>query len=572
MKFFASLFNTVKALVSHFFLVSIPGVFHKVKALVRRYSNKRTAFAIGVVALLIFIAILRVVFSAGAIEDDEVSTRQVQVAPAGTIGDFSTILEVTGEIKSTTQGDLRTQSAGVITSVNGRIGQRVGAGYIVASIENAAQRASVAQAQASVAQAQANLNKVSGGTRDEQLAVLNATTRNATQALEEAEVSVRNTLLSAYTATDSIFAGGVDAMFSDADGANPKLSFVSTKNSQSIAAEHGRFVLQAIIDRHVQATARVGILDAQALRAEITTVEGEMLKIKTTLDNVITALDGAVVSGSVTSATITSYKVTATTARSSALSTLSTLSTARGAINSAQSALEIAKENQEQGITGAQKEDVQVVQAQLDSANAGLASAYAALEKTRVRAPVSGTITLLSVEKGDFVASFQDVGLVANEGALEVQAYVSESVVKRLSVGTRAVIAGIHGGIITSISPGIDPTTRQVEVRVAVTDSKAALTNGSRVSVVFSEKKEDVTQTEGAPMVIRIPISALKLIGSNAFVFTVSDEFKVVSHPVTLGEVIQNSVEILEGITADELIITDARGLNKGDSVSFVSN
>ena len=535
------------------------------RGFLHRYTNKRTATALLVVVVFIGFGITRALLSAGDGSSAEQVQRQVQVAPAGLVSQLNAVLESTGEIKSQTQGDLRAQRTGVITQVNAKVGQFVRAGTIIAAIENASERASVAQAQAGVAQARANFNKVAGGPRDEQLAVLAATTASAQQALDESLVSAKNTLFSAYAASSAAFSGGVDEMFNGADTSNPRLVFISSNGAATVQAEHGRFLAQGIIDRHKKVLGDVTFFDRGKVRSEITSVEQELLKMKAMLDDLITALDSAAAGGQVTIVEIDGYKATASTARSSVLSTLSALSTARGSLNSADSALKIAQENEAQGVTGAQEEDVEVAQAQLTSAQASYAQAVAQLENTRVRAPVSGTITILTVNVGDFVTAFQDVGLVANEGALEVQAYISPSTVDRLAVGGQVLVDGEYEGVITSIAPGIDPTTRQVEVRIALVSGTVAIPNGARVSIEFLAAHIDETTKVDGP--ILIPIAALKLIGSDAFVFSVSSENKLVPHPVRLGPIVQSSVEILEGITRDTSIVLDARGLNEGDAV-----
>lgn len=225
----------------------------------------------------------------------------------------------------------------------------------------------------------------------------------------------------------------------------------------------------------------------------------------------------------------------------------------------------MAEENQSQGVTGAQLEDIEVAQAQLDAAQAALAQSVAQLENTRVRAPVTGLVTILTVDLGDFVSAFQDVGLVANEGALEILAFVSPSAVERLVVGGRVLVDRNYEGVITSIALGVDPLKRQVEVRVALVSDDASITNGSRATVEFLNiETQEIDETTS----ILIPISALKLVGSDAFVFTVNvSDNTLVAHQVELGSVVQASVEIVNGITRETVIVLDARGLNEGDTV-----
>ncbi len=541
----------------------------RTRAFVRRYSTKRTGIALLVIVIFLGFGIGKSVLNSDEDSETAVVPRQVTTAPAGLVSQLESVLETTGEVQSQTQGDLRAQRAGVITSVNARVGQQVRAGTIIASIENAFERASVAQAQATVAQATASFNKVSGGTRDEQLAVLKANTVSALQSLNETTASARNTLLSAYAASDAAFSGGIDVFFSNPDGANPKLTFVSTNSSQATAAEHGRFILESTINRHAAASEDVSTLSTAEVRIEIDVLEKEMIEIKSTLDNVISALDGAVTTASITATTIASYKATASAARTSILGTLSSLSAARGALNGAQTALTVAQENESQGITGAQQEDVEVAQAQLESAQATLAQAVAQLENTRVRAPVTGIVTILTIDKGDFVTSFQDIGLVANDNALEIETFVASNAIDRIAVGGRALINRKHEGVITSIAPGVDPVKRQIEVRIALVADDVPLTHGSRVSVEFLNlASQNISEDDTK---ILVPIASLKLVGDDAFVFIVTEESTLEAIAVELGSVVQSSIEITSGITRDTEIVLDARGLAAGTTV-IVSN
>ncbi len=535
----------------------------------RGMINRRRVIALTIIAAFVLVAAANAIVRSGDPAETETPTRSVTVRQAGALAGAGAQLVTTGEVKSQAEGDLRAKQAGLITSVSVGVGDRVAAGRIIATIENATERASVAQAQASLSQAQASLNKVAGGTRDEQLAVLEANTESAREALAEARVSAANTLLSAYAATDSALSGGVDAMFTDPDGPNPSLAFDSTRGAQANEVEHERFLLQSVVERHAEADAAVNTLAADALITEIATVEEELLRIKGFLDTLITVVDGAIETAEVSATTISTYESTATAARTNILSARSSLSTSRGALRSAQSAYTVALQKQQEGVTGAQQEDIDVAAAQVEQAQASLAQAYARLENTYIRTPVTGTVTTLSIAAGDFVTSYQEVGLVANESTLEVVTFVAPEAATRLRVGGTATVANTYDAVITSIAPGLDPVTKQIEVRVALSDTDVTLAHGTRTEVAFATAVADTDQQADTPLLV--PISALKLTGAGAFVFSVADGV-LVAHEVTLGDVIGTSVEIEGGITALTTIVTDARGLNEGDDVVIRSD
>jgi multidrug efflux system membrane fusion protein len=65
-----------------------------------------------------------------------------------------------------------------------------------------------------------------------------------------------------------------------------------------------------------------------------------------------------------------------------------------------------------------------------------------------------------------------------------------------------------------------------------------------------------------------VPLSALKITSSGSFVFTVSEEKKLVAIAVTQGQLYGENIEILSGLDKDTRIVTDARGLKEGQLVT----
>jgi len=88
---------------------------------------------------------------------------------------------------------------------------------------------------------------------------------------------------------------------------------------------------------------------------------------------------------------------------------LSSLSASQQALKTGQNALD-------QGVTGAQPEDVAASQAALKQAQVpGLCARQS--RKSIIRAPISGTINSFSLKVGDYVSPTQEVLTVANNGA-----------------------------------------------------------------------------------------------------------------------------------------------------------
>ncbi len=547
---------------------------------------KRFKYLVASIAVILAIVIFAIALrlpSSKVGTDTNVGTRQnaVKVESVRNLSAVSTNKNIIGTVQSLSEADLRAERAGTITQVYKKSGALVSAGNIVAAVSNAqeaagvqAARADIESAEAGVAQAQAALNKVKGGTREQQLAILQSSTANARSALNEAITNIKNVLSTAYATVDSDISRGTDIMFADVDGANPHVKFESTNYYEKIQANNQRLVLSSIINRErIVAQSIHTINNVADIKNEITTTEAELHKVKAFLDTLLIALDGAIATAGTTESEIASYKATAEAARGSTLGALSSLSGSRVSLSGAESAFNIAKENESLGITGAQAEDVEAAEAALalakaglSRARAGLSSASAVYEKTLIRTPISGTLTTLSIDRGDFVNMYQSVGVVANSGALEIVAYVSKADADALTAGSTVLIEKKYKGTITNVAVGLDPVLRLVQVRIGVEGSGSELAHGESVSIEIPQN--EVTDISVGSLQVKIPLAAVKFEADRTIVFSVSDSGKLVAHDVELGGIDGDLVEVLDGLNDSLKIVVDARGLYEGQAVA----
>lgn len=474
------------------------------------------------------------------------SHRSVQLASIGDLTRGESSFSVIGTVASQKEVTIHAESGGNVTYIGYEQGDSVAAGSILAELENSAQRAAVMQATGGRDAAAAALAKVQKGARQEQLDTLQS-------AADTAKSGVSTALLSAYAAMEDVVHHSADPMFSNPNSNSPTLLLTVSDSQLSINAETQRQALTANLARDA---AVQGSLSSIAISQEVKTTEAELLETRTFIDTLIAALDKTVPSSSVSSTQITTYKATMSAARSSVTGSLSALTGAFGGYTAAKLALE-------QGVSGAQQEDIDAAQASLTSAEGGLAAARAALEKTRVRSPISGTLNSFSLSVGDFVSAYTPVATVANNHALEITTYVNEADVTHIATGESVQINTGTTGTITRIAPALNADTKKIEVKIGVPAS-TDLVNGASVTISFGEKKSDSTK----PLTqFIVPLTAVKLGSDIASVFTVSGDNKTVAHAVSLGTLLGDRVAITGDITESDLIITDARGLHEGQEV-----
>ena len=488
----------------------------------------------------------------------EVQIHSVEVKSVAELSSAATPLSLVGSVTSKSEATVRAEKSGQVIRINTSLGAGISAGAVAAEIENASERAAVLQADAGLDAAQANLAKVTGGVRTEQRSILEANVTAAASAVESARSNALSALLSAYATMDSGIHATTDKLFTNPGSTNSRFNITTSDARLTIQIETARDVLTPYLAR--EASVSDSLSASSDLAAEIATAQTEVRAARNFLDLIVSALNKAIPSQSASTAQIATYLAEATAVRTALTSTLTALSASTQSLSSAQTALDVARTNLEQGVTGGQPEDVAAARAAVKQAQGGLAAARANLEKTIIRAPISGTVNSFSLKRGDYVQMTAPVLTVANNGSLEVVTYVSENDAREIAVGQSATIEQASG-VVTRVAPALDPLTKKIEVHIGVNDPKG-LINGQSVLVSIIRTRA----VSGGTDRITIPIAAVKVEAERTIVFTV-DADVLVAQEVTLGALLGERVVISSGLTPEMRIVVDARGLREGEKV-----
>ncbi len=474
--------------------------------------------AIGALLAALVIVLVVLLTSLGKTDTAGDQPRTVTLSAAGSLSGTGDGANVLGTVRSVTEASLLAESGGTVRSVRTSLGASVPAGFVIAELENAAQRASVLQAE---------------GSYDAAIAARSGVSPTDTSA------SVRNTYRAAFSAVDSALSNQVDSVFGDPTPLGPQL-LINAVNPSPDYFSRTRDTLnqRMILWRAHQATA--GSTDPGQLLDEAQGI----------VDSTSSLLNDLTRAASETNSGASATQV-------------ANLAAARATVNAQQVALASSRE----AYRSKSVSSTASVDASVKIALGALRGAQAQLEKTLVRAPIGGTVNFLPIRVGDYVTQYLHVATVAQNGSLEIVTSVSEDERTQLSVGDKVRIDALYGGMITSIAPALDPSTRQIEVHIAVTDSKTALLNGQSVHITLPGAVA-ITADAGPLM---LPLAAVKLRAGDRLVFTVNEEGRLVGHVVTVGEVRGNRIEVLSGLTPDTRIVTDARGLSEGQKVSVAS-
>jgi multidrug efflux pump subunit AcrA (membrane-fusion protein) len=543
--------------------------------------GKTLAVAGAVFILAVLIIFTRSLFAADIATTTEKPASTVAVLPAAELSKTTSSLTVTGTIRSKNESDLRVDVPGRVTGIFASIGTWVTRDTLIAEVENSAQKAQLTQAlgalQSARAQkqsAEAQLEKAVNGSTQTDKNIVASQVASAETTLASAYDAARNALHSAYATTNTAVQFGTDTMMNDSTTVNPTLAFSTTEYSAKISSENKRVFAGDIVSRH---KAQAGtVIATEQILAELSKTTDELISLKELTDDLLIALGGAITTAAVPQTTITTHITTMSTARTQVIASISALTTVKNTIATSQKALVTTQSNETKVLTETRSEDIAVAQAQLESAQASVTSALgayqgalSALEKTRVRAPISGTLASFSARKGDFIDT-KTLGRIVGTGGTEITFYIPSTDNTRVALGDTIRILDTIEGTVVSISNSTDSLSRQLEVRADLT-TNPNLPNGSIVTVQLVESVEDTDIVTNTPAKILVPINAIKFGVVTASMFTVETigaEQRLVAIPVTLGAVLGSMVEVT-GVSPETLIVTDARGLVAGQAVSL---
>lgn len=509
--------NALLAGVRRFF----SGLWNGVKALWRRFRSlrPRTQIIIGVLVIAALIALM-LLTGGGKKEDAAGYERTVTLASVGSLSGNGSAGSVIGTVRSVTEAELLAQTGGTVRRVNVAVGSSVGAGAVLAELENASERAAVLQAE---------------GAYDAAVAANVTTSRDVT-------TDIRSEYASAFSTLETALSTQIDSFFGNPTAVGPNL-LINADGDQSERLSRTRRDIGDLMDEWRRGLATASSRDANALLSEM---EAAMDIYSAFLTDLADAAGG---------------RDSATSAEQSA-----DLAAARATVASLSSAIASLRDDYEAQKAGAASNAPTASDARVKQALGSLRLAQAALEKTVVRAPISGTVNFLPIRVGDYVTSFMHVATVAQNGALEIVAFVSEDERAALAAGDKVAVDEAGTGIITSIAPALDPVTKQIEIHLAV-EGAADLVNGQSVRV--SVPSSAPSAASGGPVLL--PLSSVKLYAGSRVVFTVSDEGRLVARSVEIGEVRGDRIEVLSGLTPEMRIVTDARGLAEGQKVKLAT-
>lgn len=192
--------------------------------------------------------------------------------------------------------------------------------------------------------------------------------------------------------------------------------------------------------------------------------------------------------------------------------------------------------------------------ARVKVARAQLAQQQATNGRLDIRSPSAGLVLTRQVEPGQIVgAGSGTLFRVAQNGALELRAQLSESDLAGIHVGSPARVTPVGSnrafpGQVWQVSPVIDAQTRQGIARIALKFDPALRPGGFAAA----------TLTSGSVYAPQLPNSAVQSDEKGNYVYVLDANDKVRRRDVTLGSVSDTGVAVASGLTGNEKVVLSA--------------
>lgn len=475
-----------------------------------------------------------------------------------TRGDFIQQVSVSGRVVSRESVDLVFSQAGRVAVAYAAVGDIVGAGTVLASVENEDARAEIVQKEAALAAAEARLRALRAGIRPS----LRAVTLSLLASVEVAETQARRALVdalqSAYTNVDDAIRRRVDQFMENPTSAHPALAFLVPDAQLQSAIEWERFLLEELLTGWKESLASLSAEGDNAKAGE--DAAANLLRVGVFLEKVAEALNALSASPNLSQTTLASYRADIAAARMGTDAATASLTAAITAEKSAVAAHATAEKQLADADAPAREEDLAVEEAQVRIAEADLARALERYQKTLIRAPFAGVITRMDAKVGGSASANEAPIAMMSADMLQIESFIPEINVPLIAAGDTAIAlldaygqAAPFAATVISVDPGetIRDGVSTYRAKLVFAAPDARIKSGMTASITIeTERKKDV---------IAVPQGALVL-RDGAHYVTVKEgaETMVLREVVTGALSASGTIEILSGLREGEVVMLPA--------------
>lgn len=498
----------------------------------KAWSLRRKIFSIVVLAI-----ILLIVFKGKGSDGSVVETVKNQT--------LTRTVVASGKVVSSTDLSLGFEVADTVRSISVVVGDKVKKGAIIATLNSGEERAAVNSARGALLSAEARYKKVLDGSSNEEIALAQVNLDNAKKDLETTKKTQDTLVRNAYR---RLLSDGLVA-----EPINSSYAVNIPKISGTYTGVEGKYI--------------VTISSLGSDFVNISGIETGNTKYSTTISQPLGSKGLSIIFPTGTNSnqggsweiaipnTTSSFYVSNLNAYNQALDTKeSAISSAESFVAQREAELNLKRAT-------ARQPDVDNALADVITAQAGLDSANARLEKKILRAPADGTITKVDIKIGEVSTPQKEVIVLQDIANLYLEASVGEGNITTISLGQNisvsydAIPNQNFSASISSIDPSATESGTVINYKI-----KALITDITNIRPGMTANMSIVTAE--IPNVLVVPKRVVEKIDNGEFVNLIVKEKR--------GKYKTEKVAIITGTKGDGDIVEIKSGLKEGDRVLWI--
>ncbi len=454
---------------------------------------------------------------------------------------ISEVVEVSGQVESAQDASLSFEKAGLITSINTKVGDRVSVGKVLASLSYSDVSAQISEANASVQAAQAQLNTVLSGATEGELNLKRQSVDNAKLDLDNAENQIQDTVRNTENAINDIIKYKLSNVFVR-EGAGYKMSFVSCDQGTQNGLENERGNFD-----------NVAIFNLDGARVEVDRLNNFILNFNKLLT----------LQCSLSDSSLNDERATVSGIKSQLSGIFSEISNRRNSVQNAKNNLARTEKDLSFSAQSADKNRIASARASVNQAYARLAQVKSQASKNVLTAPFSGIISEVNIEKGEISSPAKTSFKIMSDSAYQVKAKISEIDIAKIYVKDDVKVK-------LDAYPEVDFLATVSAIDPASTNDGGVSRYGVTITFINKDDKLKSGMTANAKITVDTKENALtvpagyiqiKSGGGIVNVEVLKDGKKVAEEKIVeLGiRGVDGNIEILKGLTENDTLLEIAK-------------
>ncbi|MBW8002914.1 MAG: efflux RND transporter periplasmic adaptor subunit [Planctomycetes bacterium] len=189
---------------------------------------------------------------------------------------------------------------------------------------------------------------------------------------------------------------------------------------------------------------------------------------------------------------------------------------------------------------------------------------------SKVKAPISGTITSIPGQVGATVSPSMTLAKIGKLDELQIRTDIAERFISKVTLGGGALLSfeafpdATFEARVVEISPVVDPISRTLEIKLALLRPDHRVKSGMFAEIrLITETKETA---------VKVPSDAVMTRYGNSFVFVLGEDDRVERRTVSTGITMDGAVEIVDGLdSGEEVVVSGQTLLEHGVKVKVVN-